>query len=311
MNARLMLAPTLVLAAVAATAAEPPGALASLSPEMEAKRQKIESLFQDISTVNLLNGLRLTREQAQQVLALAREAQQVRQGLKGNGLEAYEKALADAEDSYAAFKAAAMKGEPPTGPVSNRAGAVEQRMKDLRDRYSAEVEKRLKDLEARLQNVLTEGQKEVVAGFKPCLIPPQNLRDPVRAGQAASDKPVQILSRMRSIPAAEWNSHKDDIAARHVEMTEKHKYKMLSDQERAAERSRFIALVEQVRALKDTDFELEKTKLAEALQPSDKRDALMEELRKRSPHGGPEVTRAGHWLLSSRVVPILEERLRM
>ena len=43
----------------------------------------------------------------------------------------------------------------------------------------------------------------------------------------------------------------------------------------------------------------------------DKREALMEELRKRAPHGGPEVSRAAHWLLSSRVVPILEERLRM
>ena len=311
MNARLVLTPMVVLITVSAVAAEPPRGLAALSPEAEAKRQKVEELFQDISTVNLLNGLRLTREQAQQVLALAREAQQVRQGLKGNGVEAYQKALADAEATYEAFKAAAMKGEPPTGPVSNRASAAEQRLKDLRDQYAADVQKRLKDLEARLQNVLTEGQKEVVEGFKPCLIPPQNLRDPVRAGQAAGDKPVQILSRLRSIPAAEWNSHKDEIAARHVEMTEKHKFKMLSDQERAAEERRFIALAEQARALKDTDFELEKARLAEALQPSDKREALMEELRKRAPHGGPEVSRAAHWLLSSRVVPILEERLRM
>jgi hypothetical protein len=305
----LIFTPLLLLTA-AALAAELPGGFVGLSPEADAKRQKVEDLFQDISTVNLLNGLRLTREQTQQVLELAREAQQVRQGAKGDSVEGYQKALTDAESAYEAFKAAALKGEAPTGPVSNRASGAEQRLKDLRDRYSAEVEKHLKDLEARLDKVLTEGQKEVVASFKPCLIPPQNLRDPVRAGQAAGDKPVQILTRLRSIPAAEWNNHKDEIAAKHVEMTEKHKFKMLSDQERAAEKARFLALAEQARAMKDTDFEMEKTRLAETLQPPDKRDALAEELRKRSPHGGPELSRAGHWLLSPRVVPLLEERLK-
>ncbi len=81
--------------------------------------------------------------------------------------------------------------------------------------------------------------------------------------------------------------------------------------ERKAEKQRLLGLLDKARAMSDTDFELEKSQLAEAFRGEDKRETLMAELRNRQPHGAPKLSKAAKFLLNDAIVGILQERLAL
>ena len=282
---------------------------------------QVEELKEDISTINLLNGLRLTRQQSEVTLDLARQAKQARGYFTGSGPQNSLKARADftkngSQDildllektaaAFETFKAEDLKGEPPRGAISKNAASMERQIKDnnqitqlLQSVRAAphqnkdnKTQQRLAELDGKLNRTLTDGQKEIVKTFKACLIPPADLRDPVRAGEAASAGAVKKLQEFRALSQENWNARKDALAAKEADPRGK-----LNENELAAEKSRILNLAEKARKLSDTDFELQKTDLAAQLKP-DKKPA----------HSG-ELSWAAHWLLAPRVIPLLEARL--
>lgn len=106
--------------------------------------------------------------------------------------------------------------------------------------------------------VLTDAQKEIVDKFACCLIPPQELSDPVRAGQAdASPKELELLRKVRSVPAAVWPKVKEPWV-NHIAKLEDLKLPGRSEAEREAGRRRVAGVFEKVRAASDTEFEMNK-----------------------------------------------------
>ncbi|MBI2900196.1 MAG: hypothetical protein HYY17_08420 [Planctomycetes bacterium] len=61
---------------------------------------------------------------------------------------------------------------------------------------------RLSQLDRELRDLLTPAQLEVVRTFSPCVIPPRELKDPVRVGQAAGelDDVLQEMDHVRRLP---------------------------------------------------------------------------------------------------------------
>jgi len=176
--------------------------------------QQLQELFQDISTINLLNGLRLTRQQTEQLLALARKADAHRS--TGPYAQFYRRAVSEAITAYVAFKAEAIKGEPPGREISHRAVTQEHRVQNIRNRRAKVLEQEAAGYDAELRKVVTEGQLLIVATFDPCLVPPRDLKDPVRAGQVADDRGIQVLATLRKLPAAQWEREKERIAGAFV-----------------------------------------------------------------------------------------------
>ncbi|MBM4038588.1 MAG: hypothetical protein FJ290_08750 [Planctomycetes bacterium] len=293
------------LAAPAARAGEPFGPPPGERVEGE---RELDDLFQDISTINLLNGLRLSKQQTEDLLALARKAAERRTA--GPLAESYRKALADAKAAYEAFKAEANKGEPPGDALSRRALHYENLLKDLRNRRAQLVEQALPEFDAKLQSILTEGQLQIIETFRPCLVPPQDLKDPVRAGQAEGERGVEMLSHFRKIPAPIWRERQGEMADRYVERLGHGRLEITDAKVRAAEKQRFIDLVTKARAMSDTEFEIEKAKLAAQLNPQERLGQIVEGSRVVRDKARPrEVSRAARWLLHPRIIPILEERL--
>ncbi|MBM4034776.1 MAG: hypothetical protein FJ291_23780 [Planctomycetes bacterium] len=301
----------LVLAAVApvASGGEPFGPPPP-SEHAEAERQ-LNELFQDISTINLLNGLLLSRKQVQDILTLAREADERRKGGKNSPFgEGYRKALTEAQAAYAAFKAEANKGEPPGERLSQRALHYENLLKDLRNRRAELIDQAMPELDAKLRGILTEAQLQIIETFRPCLVPPRDLKDPVRAGQAESDRGVEMLSHFRNLPAPLWRDRQGEMADRYVARLGHGRLEITDEKVRAAEKQRFIALVAKARAMSDTEFEMEKAKLAAQLDPQVRLGQIVESASVVRDKGRPrDVSRAARWLLSPRIIPILEERL--
>jgi len=305
-TAAARLAAVIIWAALAAgVSAQPPAAL----PQGQEKEilERVRELREDISTINLLNGLNLTREQSAKILELAKQARQAREQIFQTPENLV--VLKEAEEAFRALKAEVQKGAPARGDVPQRAAQADQRLKERRDQLGQRLNEQYRALEARLNQVLSPEQAQVAQNFSPCLIPPLDLRNPVRAGQAAAPQAgVNLMRRVRSFSEAQWQARKNNITQRLVNQQSKH-YR-LTDPEKAAEKARLLALLERARSMSDMDFEMEKESLAQEMKPRDRLKELREELQARSPHQGrPHLSKVGNFLLAERLIPILEQRL--
>lgn len=122
------------------------------------------------------------------------------------------------------------------------------------------------ELSPEVEAILTESQKAIFNNFACCLVPPSDLSDPMRAGQADSlTKELDLLRRVRATAPARWPAARTDILAG-VDVVTEMVSPGASEQARAANRETVAAAMDQARAMSETDFELDKEKLARAIK---------------------------------------------
>jgi hypothetical protein len=295
-----------------------------------------------ISSVNLLNGLHLSGEQLQALLDINREAEILRRQY----LDAQAANLQEAEslcqtllDNYSA-------DQRPPEETETKAAAVNHQLTLAYDEY----QDKLSDLGEKLDSILTDGQRQIVDEFKPCLVPPRSLREPSRAGQASSsEKGVEILTRYRdmlqraeeieknvrsaeasrpyrpgarayrryygSAPGAFASDRAKDAFTRrffprYFEQLERIKGEM-TEQEKAAEQKRILAILDRAAALDDQEFSLDAENLASEifapLETSEQeiRQAIEFIAQRRGAPG-----RAAGFLIRPELIPILQSRLQ-
>lgn len=283
-----------------------PAAAAEDSPPL---RKQVESLKGDISSINLLNALHLSREQLSQILKLAQEAKRVREGAFNSPQVI--SSLQNAAAAFQSLRSEIQQGSPARGEIPARAVQMEHRLKELKEQAIQQLQAQYQALEDRLRRVLSPEQLQVVQDFNPCLIPPLELRNPVRAGQAAvNEGAIKHLRRLRQLPEDKWQAQKQGIIRGMVEKFSKNRYR-LSEAEKRQEQARLLEWAEKVRRMPEMDFELNKEKLVESFRPPDRLKELRAELERRSPHvRQANLSKVGRFLLSERLIPILEERLQ-
>ncbi|MEW6360090.1 MAG: hypothetical protein AB1696_27390 [Planctomycetota bacterium] len=119
---------------------------------------------------------------------------------------------------------------------------------------------------------LTEPQKEIVDNFACCLVPPTELSDPVRAGQAeASAKEMEFLRKVRAVPPAMWPRAKP-IWLNYLDRLMDMKVPGRSAAQKQADVARVGALFEKARAASDTEFEVNKVAYCTELKGANRQD---------------------------------------
>ena len=122
--------------------------------------------------------------------------------------------------------------------------------------------------------VLRPGQREVLATYKPCLIPPKNLKDPVRVGQANDNTRLAgWLERTRSRNDAQIERMIDRLIDGEIAH--------LGPLDGASGKQRRAQLRDTVRRaseMSDVEFAINKDDLADAIQPRDRREELTAEI---------------------------------
>ncbi|MBI4862179.1 MAG: hypothetical protein HY815_18265 [Candidatus Riflebacteria bacterium] len=291
-------------AAGVGAATEPPDPAATIRTLSD----RVRARQHEISTINLLNGLNLNPKQAGQVLALARRAGAARQEML-IGSARLEDMLRQAEHDFGLLRAEIQKGAPARGWIPERAGHSEHLLMQEQRNLKEKLAQTLTELEKELEAVLSPEQAQIVRSFSPCLIPPPELNDPVRAGQAkVQRKFVDRFAKIRGIPELDWTTRREALADEHIERFCEQRFQ-LTDEEKKVERKRFLDLTEEVRKMTDAEFEMEKESVAARLEPEDKVKKLRKELDERLPHKRRGFSGLSEHLLDDRVVPILEERL--
>jgi hypothetical protein len=135
-----------------------------------------------------------------------------------------------------------------------------------RDRQSGVPRRALVELECDVEQVLNSGQRQVLADYKACLIPPRNLKDPVRVGQASDNSHYEKwLERARKLPRNELTQEISAALDREAEH-----FGELSRPERQQRVALLRKTVRQAAAMSDTEFELSKTELAAQIAPPDR-----------------------------------------
>jgi len=158
-------------------------------------------------------------------------------------------------------------------------------------------------LEAEADATLNPGQREVLAEYKPCLLPPKNLKNPVRVGQARDTSHLaRWLERMRSLPEEGLEAAIEKAIARQEDHLGP-----LPGSQRTARRSLLAEVVAEVRAMSDVDFELSKGELIARIEPEDQRQVLAGQIEVLQRKKGLTGTTA-RFLLQPHMKPVLRLR---
>jgi len=118
---------------------------------------------------------------------------------------------------------------------------------------------------SRVDPILNDAQKEGLARFSCCLMPPKDMSDPNRIGQAESGEvQVDILRRVRKVPDSIWPTVLRRMLARAEEMAVV--IAPGADEGRKSDvREKVRDIYERTRALGEVDFELDRHQLAAEL----------------------------------------------
>jgi len=278
---------------------------------LDACYQEISELRADINLLNLYNGLNLTTKQIEGILKEARRVNR-----KG------EKILSGGEEQESTLRERELLEDLRTHLVKNKdvPSTLRARYDNLQaQRHQTHLKrigtvgdrKRTAESAATVEALLTAAQLEVLRTYKPCLIPPRDLRDPVRVGQSGSDTHyAPLIERIRSLPDFAYEAHREKIIDGLVKAAEKHNGKM-----EVAARSEYAERVAEVlgtaRSMDEADFQFNKQDLAREIEPDDRIEAIKEQL---AASGIARFERQGQiarFFLIPRAIPLLEKRLKM
>lgn len=144
----------------------------------------------------------------------------------------------------------------------------------VRRKGGREAEETIVALEQRVREILNLGQRQVLDEYKPCLLPPKNLKDPVRVGQAKDNSAYeQWLERARVAEGPQLDAAIADALEREV--------KHAGALSRTAQKQREAALrkaARQAAKMDDSEFALSKSELAARLAPPDRAQELRTEI---------------------------------
>lgn len=286
--------------------------------EFKKLEKQVRGLAGDINLLNLINGINFSTHQIRHIIQSAKSYNDLihhtvyledpLENFTVNSLKrfkkTYEKLIASIEKDW----------------TEKNLEKVSKEFQDMRkqicDRLEVNKQKQKKNKDVTQTKYIDEvfevlfiSQKEVLYDYNPCLIPPKNLKDPVRVGQAKDDaQEIRMLENFRSIPDDKWQKNKNSIIDKTIaEIEEK---VQLTANEKKEFKTKLVEVIDKVRAMSDVDFELEKKDIAKELAFLDKVEVLKKELKEFSGKENVVCDKIKQFLLSNKIIPLLEIRLQ-
>jgi hypothetical protein len=128
-------------------------------------------------------------------------------------------------------------------------------------------------LERAVEQVLNPGQREVLLDYNACLIPPKNLKNPVRIGQASDKSRFETwLTRARKLP------HKRLVKLIDKTLEQEIEHATLRPAQAEERKELLVRTVRRAAAMSATEFELDKADLAKRITPPDRKRLLKREI---------------------------------
>jgi hypothetical protein len=266
-------------------------------------KHEVARLKADINLLNLMNGLHLDYRQLKTIQKSAAACGKARASTP-RVEETPKKTLAALRDVYAALR----RNEPPPAsaisrlqsPLAKRGGGyLRARQRDVNEARECGVEK--------LLEVLSPEQGEVIRTYAACLVPPSNLRDPVRAGQANDTEPLErMLDHLRTLSL---DRDPNAVADRFLKHVESHDGKFPAE-ERECTINLVLGVAYEAQSLDEVGYAAQRSELAARLAPVRRLPSLKEKLG--GLVGADVVIRnkIGAFLLDPRIAPLAKDRIQ-
>jgi hypothetical protein len=285
-------------AAWAQTASAPKEDTATLPAALVQRGKTLEGLKEDISLLNLLNGLNLTGEQMRAILLHVKALRSLLL------VKACPEILEDTEKAFRRLKETLMKNQGIPKEVRARVHTAEGRVKKLQELFREVIAYREKEV----RKILLPSQVEIIETFSPCTFPPETLSNPVRVGEAGRGETAKVeeaLLKVHRMSDSEFEEKRGKIEQSIREALSK---KIFTDRIEG-ELSRIMGIVEKARRLSETDLALQKSVLAREMIPKDLAKDLSLRLNRfhRRLYGGR--TAVAKTMFNFRIIPLLEGRL--
>jgi len=248
---------------------------------------RTEELRREIRVFNLVNGLDLTKEQMKMVLENAEKSEHLRKQFKTMLLFKQNEIGIVLEEIKPHLKE---NRETPSSVARNY-----HRLSNEIKRAKIEMDERIRELALEVKENLEQHQLYQLEQYVPCVIPPKGES---RIGQAKDYKGMtKSFERIRRIPYRIYERRKDNICRRTLDGLKLHAYRGVDFNEKEMI-GKVQKIYDKVRRLDAAEFEIQKETLAEELHSLIK-----------PPLNAINLTRKIElFLLSSEIIPILEER---
>jgi len=268
----------------------------------EVKRE-VARLKADINLLNLMNGLHLDYRQLKTIQKSAAACGEARARAPREE-ETTKKTMAALREVYAALR----RNEPPPAsavsrlqsPLAKRGGGyLRARQRDVAEARDCGVEK--------LLDVLSPEQGEVIRTYAACLVPPSNLRDPVRAGQANDTEPLErMLDHLRTLSL---DQDPYAVADRFLCHVEAHDGKFPAD-ERPCTINLVLGVAYEAQALDEVGYAAQRSELAGRLASVRRLPTLKEKLGDLEGADAVIRNKISAFLLDPRIAPLAKDRIQ-
>jgi len=268
---------------------------------------EIKSLEKEIHKLNLINGMHLSRDQMKLIL---KEARFLEDDLKDpdEGRPEALKTGAEEVKVLRSLRDSLEKGKDNFHALKEKYKRIEEK-KRKPGRLRPQVLKRVEEAALRVEGVLTGAQQEILSAFKPCLIPTQDLKNPVRVGQASNTGPVErYLDLIRMLPDFVYANQLNDIVDQAVTVAS-HRMGDLEGTKRADYTRKMLKISRQAREMNDVDYALSRSELAVQLDPVDQTLKIKDNLSEMGVSRYQIQGKIVQFLLTPKVIPLLERRL--
>ena len=293
--------------------------LPPIEQEVRCLEEEVAALRGGINLLNLLNGLHLSRPQLKALAALGDEiASEAAPRVTGSALPAVLEALGYPSQFAQHPPESARDRRKLRQALEGACLALErgQLPKAGRGKWKDEKLTRVRGMPAGIRHpappvprgpaalaILSPAQQRVLLEFSACLIPPRNLKDPVRVGQAGSDdQELAALKKAREVQPGRYVQRREHLAEGILSRIESHEGRFPPG-EREDVLEELACLIDEMRGLDDAAFAVQGPELAARLR------SLTHPIRPaRSGNERRELERrAERWLLTARFPPLARE----
>ncbi len=275
------------------------------TPEAEVRR-----LEMDIPSLYLVNGMFLSAEQAKQLAELLSESAKIH---AQNQKELRQFVINNQNEIDSLLDQMITGKKETTQQIPVKRGRKEYQLHHVRNDWQNLINRSQYDLDGiarKTRDMLTPAQRDILDRFVPCFVPPGDFRNPERVGQAAADASpanTAMLARLRSSPPEQLNNAIERALDGLVPGIMKDQRSQLTkpqiDELRDELRPSLKELTARIRNMNDSDFELEKTKLAKEMA------GLYSTSGAKSGGGGfGDLGKIKRYILNPGIAPIIAQR---
>ncbi len=230
-------------------------AIGPLRAYAEEESTEISSMKTDIQTINLLNGLDLTKEQRDFIVSRALEVKDLRKA-ESDEVAAYK---ADTLKAYGAIKTTVASGRVTVEKDdAKKFTEVKDKVESITRGTQVKIDGIADGVEAKLEKF----QLLALDGYKPCIIP---IISQGRIGQAEDNTPLlKTLEKIEAAPDAKYSRMKDKAAEKIVNEVKK-KTPAGVQVDEAAVKTEILGTFEAARSMDKADFLIKKESIAQEL----------------------------------------------